>query len=152
MKRMMIIAVMIGAMLMPAQVSAQSSREKRGDKRVQVDSKRGGGKNDVNFGKSDKGKGNKDFGRNDKGYNGKNDKRGSFVGKGNNQFNKHSHKPKVVHHKPKVVHHKPKVIVNHCHHNHGPKVIHHHHSCNGDVVGAAAAVIGTVALISLLAD
>lgn len=134
MKRMMIIAVMIGAMLMPAQVSAQSSREKRGDKRVQVDSKRGGGKSDKNFGKGDKGK---------------NDKRGGFVGKGNNKFNKHghSHKPKVVHH-----HHKPKVVVNHCHHGHRPKVVHHHHSCNGDVVGAAAAVIGTVALISLLAD
>ena len=146
MKRMMIIAVMIGAMLMPAQVSAQSSREKRGDKRVQVDSKRGGGKSDKNFGKGDKGKGNKGF---DKGHNGKNDNRGSFVGKGNNKFNKHghNHKPKVVHH-----HHKPKVVVNHCHHGHRPKVVHHHHSCNGDVVGAAAAVIGTVALISLLAD
>lgn len=131
---MMIIAVMIGAMLMPAQVSAQSSREKRGDKRVQVDSKRGGGKSDKNFGKGDKGK---------------NDKRGGFVGKGNNKFNKHghNHKPKVVHH-----HHKPKVVVKHCHHSHRPKVVHHHHSCNGDVVGAAAAVIGTVALISLLAD
>lgn len=146
MKRMMIIAVMIGAMLMPAQVSAQSSREKRGDKRVQVDSKRGGGMSDKNFGKSDKGKGNKGF---DKGHNGKNDNRGSFVGKDNNKFNKHghSHKPKVVHH-----HHKPKVVVNHCHHGHRPKVVHRHHSCNGDVVGAAAAVIGTVALISLLAD
>lgn len=134
MKRMMIIAVIIGAMLMPAQVSAQSSREKRGDKRVQVDSKRGGGKSDKNFGKGDKGK---------------NDKRGGFVGKGNNKFNKHghNHKPKVVHH-----HHKPKVVVKHCHHSHRPKVVHHHHSCNGDVVGAAAAVIGTVALISLLAD
>lgn len=134
MKRMMIIAVIIGAMLMPAQVSAQSSREKRGDKRVQVDSKRGGGKSDKNFGKGDKGK---------------NDKRGGFVGKGNNKFNKHGHnqKPKVVHH-----HHKPKVVVKHCHHSHRPKVVHHHHSCNGDVVGAAAAVIGTVALISLLAD
>ena len=131
---MMIIAVIIGAMLMPAQVSAQSSREKRGDKRVQVDSKRGGGKSDKNFGKGDKGK---------------NDKRGGFVGKGNNKFNKHghNHKPKVVHH-----HHKPKVVVKHCHHSHRPKVVHHHHSCNGDVVGAAAAVIGTVALISLLAD
>lgn len=134
MKRMMIIAVIIGAMLMPAQVSAQSSREKRGDKRVQVDSKRGGGKSDKNFGKGDKGK---------------NDKRGGFVGKGNNKFNKHghNHKPKVVHH-----HHKPKVVVKDCHHSHRPKVVHHHHSCNGDVVGAAAAVIGTVALISLLAD
>lgn len=134
MKRMMIIAVIIGAMLMPAQVSAQSSREKRGDKRVQVDSKRGGGKSDKNFGKGDKGK---------------NDKRGGFVGKGNNKFNKHghNHKPEVVHH-----HHKPKVVVKHCHHSHRPKVVHHHHSCNGDVVGAAAAVIGTVALISLLAD
>lgn len=134
MKRMMIIAVIIGAMLMPAQVSAQSSREKRGDKRVQVDSKRGGGKSDKNFGKGDKGK---------------NDKRGGFVGKGNNKFNKHghNHKPKVVHH-----HHKPKVVVKHCHHSHRPKVVHHHHGCNGDVVGAAAAVIGTVALISLLAD
>lgn len=125
MKRMMIIAVIIGAMLMPAQVSAQSSREKRGDKRVQVDSKRGGGKSDKNFGKGDKGK---------------NDKRGGFVGKGNNKFNKHGHN------------HKPKVVVKHCHHSHRPKVVHHHHSCNGDVVGAAAAVIGTVALISLLAD
>lgn len=134
MKRMMIIAVIIGAMLMPVQVSAQSSREKRGDKRVQVDSKRGGGKSDKNFGKGDKGK---------------NDKRGGFVGKGNNKFNKHghNHKPKVVHH-----HHKPKVVVKDCHHSHRPKVVHHHHSCNGDVVGAAAAVIGTVALISLLAD
>lgn len=131
---MMIIAVMIGAMLMPAQVSAQNSHEKRGDKRVQVDSKRGGGKSDKNFGRGDKGK---------------NEKRGGFVGKGNNKFNKHgqSHKPKVVHH-----HHKPKVVVKHCHHGHRPKVVHHHHNCNGDVVGAAAAVIGTVALISLLAD
>lgn len=138
MKRMMIIAVMIGAMLMPAQVSAQSVREKRGDKRVQVDVKRGDNKN---FGKNDKG-----FGKNDKrgGFDNKN----AFAGKGGNKFNKHGHSPK-----PKVVHHKPKVVVEHCHHNHKPrpKVV-HHHNCNSDVVGAAAAVIGTVALISLLAD
>lgn len=138
MKRMMIIAVMIGAMLMPAQVSAQSVREKRGDSRVQVDVKRG-----------DK----KGFGKNDK--RGGFDKKNHFGGKDGNKFNNHNHghKPKVVHHKPKVVHHKPKVVINHCHHNHGhrPKVV-HHHNCNGEIVGAAAAVIGTVALISLLAD
>ncbi len=131
MKRMMIIAVMIGAMLMPAQVSAQSVREKRGDSRVQVDVKRG-----------DK----KGFGKNDK--RGGFDKKNHFGGKDGNKFNNHNHG-----HKPKVVHHKPKVVINHCHHNHGhrPKVV-HHHNCNGEIVGAAAAVIGTVALISLLAD
>lgn len=138
---MMIIAVIIGALLMPAQVSAQSRGEKRGNGRVQVDSKRGG---------SDKKKHDKSFGKNDKRGNviGKKDnKPGSkniHIGKGGNKPGKHGHNHGHVH--------KPKVIVNHCHHNHGHRPIVHHHNCNDDIVGAAAAVIGTVALISLLAD
>lgn len=135
---MMIIAVIMSALLMPAQISAQSRGEKRGEGRVQVDSKRGGDKKkkEGNFGKSDKrdrfDKHNKPGGKD------------KHIGKG------HSHKHG---HKPPVVHHRPRVVAGHCHHKHGHRpVVVHRHDCNGDIVGAAAAVIGTVALISLLAD
>lgn len=135
---MMIIAVIMSALLMPAQVSAQSRGEKRGEGRVQVDSKKGGDKKkkDGSFGKSDKR--DRSFKHNKPG--GKN----IHIGKGHGH--KHGHKPPVVHHRPRVV-------AGHCHHkhNHRPVVV-HRHDCNGNIVGAAAAVIGTVALISLLAD
>lgn len=139
---MMIIAVIIGALLMPAQISAQSRGEKRGEGRVQVDSKRGGDKKkkDGSFGKSDKrgrfDKHNKPGGKN------------IHIGKGHGHNHGHKHG-----HKPPVVHHRPRVLAGHCHHNHRHRpVVVHRHDCNGDIVGAAAAVIGTVALISLLAD
>ena len=45
---MMIIAVMISALLMPAQVSAQSAKERKGNNKVQVDKKHGDKKNVYN--------------------------------------------------------------------------------------------------------
>lgn len=139
MKKMMMIAVMIGALLMPAQISAQNGREKRGDKRVQIDVKKGDNKRgdfskNVNNGKKEF---NKPVNKN------------RFSNKEAKHFNN-----KGAHHKPVVVNHchghqKP-VVVNHCHGHQKPRVV-HHHNCN-DAIGAAAAVVGTIALISLLAD
>lgn len=132
MKKMMMIAVMIGALLMPAQISAQNV--KRGEKKAKVVNvdKRGGkpGKKDSKF---NKGKGN-----------GKSNKKG-----GKNSHNVgYKHKPG---HAPR-----PNVIINNCHH-HAPilpprprPVVHHHHNC--EAAGVVTAVVGLAALAALLAN
>lgn len=124
---MMIIAVMIGALLMPAQVSAQNAREKKGDKKVQMDNK--------------------------KGYNreGRGGVKNNIHGKkGNNKpmaVHKHHSAPQVVIHK----HHPAPPVVVHKHHPAPPPVVVHEH-CNSDIAVGAAVVVGAAALISLLAN
>ncbi len=127
MKKLMIIAVIISGMLMPAQVFAKNDRnERKGANRVQVDhnrAKRGGDKKVINVGKGNPGHGNKHVA--------------------------------VKHHKPApvVVHHHPKpapVVVHHHHPKPAPVVVHHH--CDNGVAQAAAVAIGIAGLISILAD
>lgn len=122
----MIIAVIIGALLMPAQVSAQNVREKRGDKKVQVDKK----KNDKKV-MNNKGKG-----------------KPVVNGKGKNAPVVHVHRPAprpavVIHeHRPAprpVPVHRPR-----------PVVVHEH--CNSGAIGATAVVVGAAALMSLLVN
>lgn len=143
MKKLMIIAVIISGMLMPAQVFAKNDRnEKKGVNRVQVDhnrAKNGGDKKVINVGKN------------------KHDAGKKVV------VHHHNPAPVVVHHhKPApVVHHHCKpapVVVHHC--NPAPVVVHHpkpapvvvHHHCDNEVAQAAAVVVGIAGLVSLLAD
>ncbi len=131
MKKMMIIAVMIGAMLMPAQSFAQNARINKNEKRTIVENRK----------------------ENRGGYNKKED-RNNGIGKNmNNKGGKHfdnfGHKPAP---KPVVIHHHvpapPPVVIRH--HAPAPAVYHHH--CNNDVVEAAAIAIGVAGIISLLAN
>lgn len=134
MKKLMIIAVIISGMLMPAQVFAKNDRnEKKGVNRVQVDhnrAKNGGDKKVINVGKN------------------KHDAGKKVV------VHHHNPAPVVVHH-----HCKPApVVVHHC--NPAPVVVHHpkpapvvvHHHCDNEVAQAAAVVVGIAGLISILAD
>ena len=134
MKKLMIIAVIISGMLMPAQVFAKNDRnEEKGVNRVQVDHNRvqksGGNKKVINVGKNKPAAG----------------------------------KQVVVHHNnpaPVVVHHNnpAPVVVHHC--NPAPVVVHHpkpapvvvHHHCDNVAVEAAAVAVGIAGLISLLAN
>ena len=139
MKKLMIIAVIISGMLMPAQVFAKNDRnERRGANRVQVDHnrvKRGGDKKVINVGKGNPGLGNKHV-----------------------AVKHHKAAPVVGHHHPKpapvvVHHHHPKpapVVVHHHHPHHHPVVVHNH--CDNGVAQAAAVAIGIAGLISILAD
>lgn len=140
MKKLMIIAVIISGMLMPAQVFAKNDRnERKGANRVQVDhnrAKRGGDKKVINVGKGNPGHGNKHV-----------------------AVKHHKPAPVVVHHhhpKPAPVvvhHHHPKpapVVVHHHHPHHHPVVVHNH--CDNGVAQAAAVAIGIAGLISILAD
>ena len=138
MKKLMIIAVILGGMLMPAQVFAKNDRnDRRGDNKVQMDYNRAK--------KNNKSKEIKIGGN-----------------KGNKHVAAHAHKPApvVVHHKPApvVVHHNPAPVV--VHHSPAPVVHHHcpppapvvhHHHCNNEVAQAAAVAVGIAGLISILA-
>ena len=127
---MMIIAVMIGALLMPAQVSAQNSKAKRGDRKVQIDK----GKSD-NRGARNEGK--RDFREKKRG-----DRGGMVVHKHHS-----APRPVAVHkHNPA-----PPPVVIHRHHPAPPPFVVHEH-CNSDAAVGAAVVIGAAALISLLAN
>lgn len=121
---MMIIAVMISALLMPAQVSAQSAKERKGNNKVQVDKKHGDKKNVYN----------------------REGRKPAVHKKGKNKPVVHVHKPAP---RPVVVvhdhHHAPRPVP-----VHRPVVVHKH--CNSDAIGAAAVVVGAAALISLLAN
>ena len=151
MKKMMIIAVMIGALLMPAQSIAQNRRMEKGERKVQIDKKRNNNKKEVN-------KGGKNF--NTK----KNGEHKKHIGK--NHINhskprpivshKHKHHP-VVAPRPVVIHKpapRPVVISHNCnvpvyssvHH----PVVHHH--CDNNVVEAAAIVLGVAGIISMLSN
>ena len=120
----MIIAVIIGGMLMPAQIFAKNDRnDRRGENKVQMDYNRAK--------KSNKGK----------------EIKISHNKKSNKHVVAHSHKPAPV----IVHHHKPAPVVVH-HHCPPPVPVVHHHHCNNEVVQAAAVAVGIAGLISILAN
>jgi len=124
MKKLMIIAVIIGGMLMPAQIFAKNDRnDRRGENKVQMDYNRAK--------KSNKGK----------------EIKISHNKKSNKHVVAHSHKPAPV----IVHHHKPAPVVVH-HHCPPPVPVVHHHHCNNEVVQAAAVAVGIAGLISILAN
>ena len=123
MKKMMIIAVLISGMLMPAQIFAKNDRrEVKKENRVSVDYNRAnkGG----NVAKNHKPE----------------PKKPAVV-------KHHNPAPVVVHH------HKPVPVVHHvnCAPPPPPPPVHHHHHCS-EVAGAAAVAVGVVGLLSLLAN
>ena len=150
MKKIMMIAVLVSSMLMPAQMMAQKNRD---NNRPRIESRT-----------PNKGSNRKDI---------KVEKRDNRHHVSNNHKVVAKHKPQV-HHKPQVVHHKPQVVHHHApapvHVTHScppPVVVHHpaprpvvvhspaprvHYHCDNDVASAAAVAIGVVGLISLLAN
>ena len=130
MKKMMIIAVFISGMLMPAQIFAKNDRrEVKKENRVSVDYNR------VNKGGN-------------VAKNHKPEPKKPVVVK------HHNPAPVVVHHHnpaPVVVHHhKPAPVVHHVNCAPPPPPVHHNH-CN-EIAGAAAVAVGVVGLLSLLAN
>ena len=130
MKKLMIIAVLISGMLMPAQIFAKNDRrEVKKENRVSVDYNRVKKDNKVV-------------------------KHAVPAPKQPAVVKHHNPAPVVVHHPspaPVVVHHSAPVV----HHVNcappPPPVVHHHGHCN-EVAGAAAVAIGVVGLLSLLAN
>ena len=127
---MMIIAVLISGMLMPAQIFAKNDRrEVKKENRVSVDYNR------VNKGGN-------------VAKNHKPEPKKPAVMK------HHNPAPVVVHHHnpaPVVVHHhKPAPVVHHVNCAPPPPPVHHNH-CN-EIAGAAAVAVGVVGLLSLLAN
>lgn len=130
MKKLMIIAVLISGMLMPAQIFAKNDRrEVKKENRVSVDYNRVKKDNKVV-------------------------KHVAPAPKQPVVVKHHNPAPVVVHHPspaPVVVHHSAPVV----HHVNcappPPPVVHHHGHCN-EVAGAAAVAIGVVGLLSLLAN
>lgn len=124
MKKMMMIAVMIGALLMPAQISAQNV--KRGEKKTKVVNvdKRGGkpGKGDNKFNKKGGGKNSHNAGYKHKPG--------------------HAPRPNVIinncHHHAPILPPRPRPVV------------YHNHNC--EAAGVVTAVVGLAALAALLAD
>ena len=135
MKKLMIIAVIISGMLMPAQGFAKNDRnDRRANSSVQVDHNRGKKSNDVV-----------------KHVNKSNHKAAPVV--------KHNPAP-AAHHKHVAVHHKPAVVHHHCnpapvvvsHHCPPPAPVVHHHCGSNGVAQAAAVAIGIAGLVSILAN
>ena len=131
MKKMMIIAAFVSAMLMPAQIMAQNNhRNNRRPVAARVEhNRKGEHRKDMHI---------------------QNGKHRPIVN------HKPTHKPVVVHHHqpappPVVVHHHqpapPPVVVHHP----APRPVIHSH-CSSEVAGVAAVAIGVAGLISLLAD
>ena len=131
MKKMMIIAAFVSAMLMPAQIMAQNNhRNNRRPVAARVEhNRKGEQRKDMHI---------------------QNGKHRPIVN------HKPAHKPVVVHHHqpappPVVVHHHqpapPPVVVHHP----APRPVIHSH-CSSEVAGVAAVAIGVAGLISLLAD
>lgn len=141
MKKMMIIAVLISGMLMPAQIFAKNDRrEVKKENRVSVDYNRANKGGNV-------------------AKNHKDEPKKPVVVKHHNPAPVvvHHHKPAPVvvhHHKPAPVvvhHHKPVPVVHHVNCAPPPPPVHHHHHCS-EVAGAAAVAVGVVGLLSLLAN
>ena len=131
MKKMMIIAAFVSAMLMPAQIMAQNNhRNNRRPVAARVEhNRKGEHRKDMHI---------------------QNGKHRPIVN------HKPAQKPVVVHHHqpappPVVVHHHqpapPPVVVHHP----APRPVIHSH-CSSEVAGVAAVAIGVAGLISLLAD
>ncbi|MBR2606784.1 MAG: hypothetical protein IKC70_02475 [Bacteroidaceae bacterium] len=134
MKKLMIIAVLISGMLMPAQIFAKNDRrEVRKENRVSVDYNRA------------------------KKNSGKDVKHNTPAPKKQKVVKHHNPAPVVVHHHkpaPQVVvhHHKPAPVVHHVNCAPPPPPVVHHHGHCSEVAGAAAVAVGVVGLISLLAN
>lgn len=132
MKKMMIIAVLVSGMLMPAQIMAQNNhRNNRKPVAVKYENRKEHKHNDFRVEKKHK----HEYGH-----------------AGNHRPNNRPH-CKPAHHpapKPVVVHHPaPQPVVVH-HPAPKPVVVHHH--CNNDVANVAAVALGVAGIISLLAD
>lgn len=122
MKKMMIIAVLVSGMLMPAQLFAQRNHKENKRKPVttRVENKKGGNRKEMHV-------------------------------QSVKQHHKPAARPVVVHHhtpappRPVVVHHHtpapPRPV----------PVVHHHH-CNSEAASVAAVAVGVLGLISLLAN
>lgn len=130
MKKMMIIAAFVSAMLMPAQIMAQNNhRNNRRPVAARVEhNRKGEHRKDMHI---------------------QNGKHRPIVN------HKPAHKPVVVHHQPAP----PPVVVHHHQPAPPPVVVHHpaprpviHSHCSSEVAGVAAVAIGVAGLISLLAD
>ena len=123
MKKLMIIAVLISAMLMPAEIFAKSDRhEAKRENRVSVDYNRAKNNNKVV-------------------------KHVAPAPKKPVVVHHHKPAPVVVHH------HKPVPVVHHVHcAPPPPPVVHHHHGHCSEAAGVAAVAIGVAGLISLLAN
>lgn len=137
MKKMMIIAVMIGALLMPAQSFAQNRKMDKGERKVQIDKRKGDDKK-----RNNANRGGKEFKVN------KNGAPNKHIGK---QPMKHPAPRPVVIHKPA-----PRPVIVHNHHIPAPPpavhcpVVHHH--CNNDVAEATTIVLGIAGIISMLSN
>lgn len=131
MKKMMIIAAFVSAMLMPAQIMAQNNhRNNRRPVAARVEhNRKGEHRKDMHI---------------------QNGKHRPIVN------HKPAHKPVVVHHHQPAP---PPVVVQHHQPAPPPVVVHHpaprpviHSHCSSEVAGVAAVAIGVAGLISLLAD
>ena len=137
-QQMMIIAIFVGSLMLPAQSSAENVRRGEGKSRTAMIQKKNDKKPDKK--KNDKKIKNNKQDKKGKGFVEKKKGKG-FVEKkkGGVKHKKHSHKPKVV-----VKHHNHKHVV-----HHHPTVV--HHNCNG-AAEAIGTVIGLAALVALLAN
>lgn len=133
---MMIIAVMIGAMLMPAQISAQNSRVRKSDGKVRIEKPR---KNDNARRKDSEIKAKKNYNRNNC---------NKVV---HREHQKPAPRPVVIHEHCNRPAPPPVVIHEHCNRPAPPPVVVHEH-CNSDAAAGVAIAIGAAALISLLAN
>ena len=125
MKKMVIIAVMMGAMLMPAQMMAKNDRnaKPRVENRVDRNDRKAP---DAKFDKARPGK------PNDKKFNNKN--------KARKPMPPVAMKPRRPMPKPMS---RPRPV---------PRPIYHNHCCDNDFVETAATIIGLAALVSAIAD
>ena len=152
MKKMIVIAALIGGMLMPAQIMAQNNRKNakaRVENRVNNNDKKmgagKGGNKDRNFdmgGKSKPGK-NDGFAKNNKGGKPGKKEKGFYIG-GNNRP-----APPVIINRPA-----PVVVVNRPAARPCPPPPPAPRRCyyNNDVANAVTAVVGLAALVALIAD
>ncbi|MBQ5663485.1 MAG: hypothetical protein IIV19_03525 [Bacteroidaceae bacterium] len=131
MKKLMIIAVLISGMLMPAEIFAKNDRrEAKRENRVNVDNNRTRNNKVVNH--------------------------AAHAPKKSVVVRHHNPAPVVVHHhKPAPVvvhHHNPAPVVHHVHCAPPPPPVVHHHGHCSEAAGVAAVAIGVAGLISLLAN
>ena len=122
MKKMMIFAVMMSMMLMPAQMMAKNDRNAKPRVENRVENKKEK-KDDKNFMKENK---------NDKKFNNKN--------KARKPMPPVAMKPRRPMPKPMS---RPRPV---------PRPIYHNHCCDNDFVETAATIIGLAALVSAIAD
>lgn len=137
MKKIMMIAVLVSSMLMPAQLMAKNGNRENGRGRIEARNTRHNNRKEMRV-----------------------------ESRHHKPVTHHNTRPAVVHHRPAprpvVVHHHPAPRPAVVHHHPAPRpvVVHHHptprpvvvHHCDNEVASAAAVAIGVVGLISLLAN